>query len=195
MKTFGGIVRKRSKRLAGRGCRAGKKEGNFVVFVVVVVAESDATRPYRTRSSAKFKRSSRGKEAPGLRNERFHESRFPPPKTKPISSLMSCQTPHPPSSAPASPYKSRVTHSPPFNRAFTETPSYFFLRCTFHSALATFISSSSSRIGIQLVSTFIAFSKSESSKISFMASIRAADVACSTSSPPWKDGSERASRS
>jgi hypothetical protein len=55
-----------------------------------------------------------------------------------------------------------------------------FLRC-FHSALATFIKRSSSLTGIQLVNTFMAFSKSESSKMSRVASISAADVACSTS--------------
>lgn len=58
---------------------------------------------------------------------------------------------------------------------------FFLIR---YSALATRINSSSSLIGIQDVNTFIAFSKSESSKISLVASISAADVACNTSKSP-----------
>lgn len=63
---------------------------------------------------------------------------------------------------------------------------YFLRRWMFHSALATRMSSSSSLIGIQLVSTFMAFSKSESSRISRVPSMSAADVACRTSRPPSK---------
>lgn len=55
-----------------------------------------------------------------------------------------------------------------------------------YSAFATFIRRSSSLIGIQDVNTFMAFSKSESSKISLVASISAAEVACSTSKSPLK---------
>lgn len=55
----------------------------------------------------------------------------------------------------------------------------FFL--ILYSALATRISRSSSLIGIHDVRTFMAFSKSESSRISRVASISAADVACKTS--------------
>jgi signal transduction histidine kinase len=47
----------------------------------------------------------------------------------------------------------------------------------FHSALVTLMSNSSSLTGIQLVRTFIAFSKSESRRISLVPSISAALVA------------------
>ena len=55
---------------------------------------------------------------------------------------------------------------------------FFF---AFHSVFATRIRISSSLTGICDVSVFITFSKSESSKISRVASMRAIDVACSTS--------------
>ena len=64
---------------------------------------------------------------------------------------------------------------------------FLLLLFVFHSTLATRISISSSLTGIQLVSTFIAFSKSESSRISRVPSIRAAETAWRTSRPPWKD--------
>lgn len=64
---------------------------------------------------------------------------------------------------------------------------YRFLRCKFHSAFATLISNSSSLTGIQLVSTFIAFSKSECSKMSRVPSTSAAEAAWRTSRPPLKD--------
>lgn len=64
---------------------------------------------------------------------------------------------------------------------------YFLFRFAFHSALATLINNSSSRIGIQLVRTFITFSKSESIRISHVPSISAAEAACSTSRPPWNE--------
>ena len=57
----------------------------------------------------------------------------------------------------------------------------------FHSTHATRISISSSLTGIQLVSTFIAFSKSESSSISRVPSIKAVETACKTSRPPLKE--------
>ena len=57
----------------------------------------------------------------------------------------------------------------------------------FHSTHATRISISSSLTGIQLVSTFIAFSKSESSSISRVPSIKAVETACRTSRPPLKE--------
>lgn len=71
-------------------------------------------------------------------------------------------------------------------------------RLNFHSAFVTFISSSSSLTGIQDVRTFIAFSKSESMRISRVPSMSAALVACKTSRPPakglslldWSIGSE-----
>ena len=47
--------------------------------------------------------------------------------------------------------------------------------------------SSSSLTGIHDVSTFIAFSKSESRRISLVPSMRAAEQACRTSRPWWKD--------
>src|SRR5690242_17291105 len=53
-----------------------------------------------------------------------------------------------------------------------------------YSAFATFIRRSSSLTGIQDVKTFMAFSKSESSKISLVASMRAAEVAWRTSISP-----------
>jgi hypothetical protein len=62
----------------------------------------------------------------------------------------------------------------------------FFVWCTFHSALATFIKRSSSFTGIQLVRAFIAFSKSLSRRISRVPSIKAALAAWSTSKPPPK---------
>lgn len=65
-----------------------------------------------------------------------------------------------------------------------------FLLLVFHSTFATRISISSSFTGIQLVSTFIAFSKSESNSISRVPSIRAAEAAWRTSRPPWKDDGE-----
>ena len=58
----------------------------------------------------------------------------------------------------------------------------------FHSHLATRISNSSSLTGIHDVRTFIALSKSESSIISRIPSIKAAETACRTSSVPLKDG-------
>jgi hypothetical protein len=65
-----------------------------------------------------------------------------------------------------------------------QTLARFFL--ILYSAFATRIRSSSSLMGIQDVKTFIAFSKSESSRISRVASISAADVACNTSRSPLK---------
>ncbi len=64
---------------------------------------------------------------------------------------------------------------------------HLFFLCNFHSALATLINNSSSRTGIQLVKTFIAFSKSESNRISRVPSTSAAEAACRTSRPPLKD--------
>lgn len=65
------------------------------------------------------------------------------------------------------------------------TTSHHFFRLLsrfiFHSALATLMNKSSSRIGIQLVNTFIAFSKSLARRISLIPSIRAAEVAWRTS--------------
>jgi len=66
--------------------------------------------------------------------------------------------------------------------------SFFLLSfwCCLHSALATFISKSSSLTGIHAVSAFIAFSKSESNSTSVSAWISAALVACRISSPSGK---------
>lgn len=66
----------------------------------------------------------------------------------------------------------------------------FFLLLVFHSTLATRINISSSFTGIQLVSTFIAFSKSDSNSISRVPSISAAETAWRTSRPPLKDDGE-----
>jgi hypothetical protein len=59
---------------------------------------------------------------------------------------------------------------------------YHFRLCTLYSAFVTLMKRSSSLMGIQLVRVFIAFSKSDSSIISLMPSINAADVACKMSS-------------
>jgi hypothetical protein len=58
---------------------------------------------------------------------------------------------------------------------------YPFRLWTLYSAFVTLIKRSSSLMGIQLVRVFIEFSKSESSRMSLIPSINAADVAWSTS--------------
>ena len=72
----------------------------------------------------------------------------------------------------------------PSRPALKRAQLFRFTRCNFHSAFVTRINNSSSFTGIQLVSAFIAFSKSLSINISLVPSIRAALVACSTSRPP-----------
>lgn len=62
----------------------------------------------------------------------------------------------------------------------------FFPRCNFHSARVTLISNSSSLTGIQLVRTFIVFSKSLSSRMSRVPSMSAALTAWTMSKPPAK---------
>jgi len=58
---------------------------------------------------------------------------------------------------------------------------YPFRLCTLYSAFVTLMKRSSSLMGTQLVRVFIAFSKSDSSIMSLMPSINAADVACRVS--------------